>query len=259
MVKFSASTKEKISACIITFNEEENIGECLESLKWADEIIVVDSGSTDRTEEICNQAGARFFVHPFAGFRDQKNIAVEKAQNDWIISLDADERVTVELREEIIRILAESGSKEGCDGYYVPRMNYYGKKLIIHSGWYPDYKIRVWRKSRGRWDGKNIHEKVVVDGKVGYLQGGLIHFTYRNIGDYLKRIESYSTWLARERVDSGKGFSFLNLLFCAPGRFIKSYILKLGFLDGLEGFIIGTMTSYLKFIEEIKVREIQRK
>lgn len=259
--------RKKISACIITFNEERNIGACLESLKWADEIIVVDSGSTDKTEEICRGTGARFFVNPFPGFRDQKNIAMEKTANDWIISLDADERVTEELKNEILQLLEKDGQTEElrerqdrtADGYYVPRLNHYGEKRIRHSGWHPDHKLRVWRRSKGRWGGRNIHEKVIVDGSTGYLKGGLAHFTYRDIGDYLKRVDSYSSWLARERVASGDGFSLLKLIVSPPARFLRSYVLKLGLLDGLEGLIIGVMTFYLKFLEEVKVKEIQKR
>ncbi len=247
--------KEKISACIITFNEEHNIGECLESLAWADEIIVIDSGSTDKTEEICRKNGVRFYVHPFTGFRDQKNRALEKASNDWIISLDADERVTAGLKEEIINRLGE----QERDGYFVPRLNFYGDKFIKHSGWYPDRKIRVWRRSKGKWVGRNVHEKVEVNGSVGYLQNGITHFTFRGIGDNLRRIDLYSTLAAQERVRAGGRFSLVKLLFKPPVKFIRSYLLKLGFLDGIEGLIIAMMGCSMKFLEEVKVRELTKR
>ena len=243
--------REKISACIITFNEERNIKRCLGSLAWADEIIVVDSGSSDGTEEICRSAGARFFVNPFSGFRDQKNTALSKASNEWIISLDADEWITEGLRDEVLRAL------EGTDfdGFYMPRMNHYGDKFIRHSGWYPDLKIRVWKRSRGKWVGRNVHERVNVDGKIGYFKNGIMHFTYRNVSDHLKRIDTYSSLSAQERFDSGDRFSYGKLLFKPMAKFLKSYIVKRGFMDGLEGFIIGTMSFYLKFLEEIKMKE----
>ncbi len=247
--------KIKISACIITFNEEHNIGECLESLAWVDEIIVIDSGSTDRTEEICKKNGARFFVHSFTGFRDQKNAALEKASNDWIISLDADERVTAGLREEILLLLEE----HRLDGYHIPRLNHYGHKLIKHSGWYPDNKIRLWRKSKGKWIGRNVHEKVEVNGRVGFCKNGIVHFTFRSVSDHLKKIDLYSSLAARERANAGERFSLMKLLCKPPAKFIRSYMLKLGFLDGIEGIIIAMMSCSMKFLEEVKLRELTKR
>ncbi len=245
--------KEQISVCIITLNEEVNMRECLQSLQWADEIIIVDSGSKDQTLKICKEFGAKIFHHPFAGFRDQKNFALDQAKNEWILSIDADERVTGELQDEISTLIREDLN---INGYFIPRLNFYGSKFIRHSGWYPDFVLRLWKKSKGRWSGKNVHEKVVISGKVGYCKNAIKHYTYRNASDYMKRINLYSTLLAMEKYRLGKRFSFLRLLVKPVLRFFKSYIWKLGFLDGVEGLVIATSSSYLTFIEEVKLREI---
>lgn len=244
-----------ISVCIITLNEEHNIRECLESIQWVDEIIVIDSGSEDRTVSICEEFGAKIFHQPFKGFRDQKNEALEKASHDWILSIDADERVTEGLRDEISMLIRESSE---VVGYFVPRLNYYGSKFIKHSGWYPDHTLRLWKRSKGRWIGKNVHEKVEIDGKVGYCREAIKHFTYRNGSDYIKRINLYSSLLAQEKYHQGKRFSTPRLLLKPALRFLKSYIWKLGVLDGVEGIIIAVSSGYLTFMEEVKLRELSK-
>lgn len=244
-----------VSVCIITLNEEQNIKECLESLQWADEIIVVDSGSEDQTIKICEEFGAKVFYHPFTGFRDQKNFALEQARKEWVLTVDADERVTDDLRDEILTLLKEGSD---VDGYFIPRLNFYGSKFIKHSGWYPDLVLRLWKKSRGRWEGKNVHEKAMICGKAGYCEKALKHFTYRHASDYIKRIDLYSTLLAGEKYRSGKRFSLPRLLVKPALRFFKSYIWKLGFLDGMEGLIIAVSSGYLTFMEEVKIREMEK-
>lgn len=245
----------RVSVCIITLNEEQNIRECLESVRWVDEIVVIDSGSKDRTVPICEEFGARVYQQPFKGFRDQKNDALDKVSHEWILTIDADERVTDSLRDEISTLIKSSSE---IDGYFIPRINFYGTKCIKHSGWHPDYVLRLWKKSKGRWIGKNVHEKAEVNGKVGYCQGTLNHYSYRNVSDYLKRIDHYSSLSAQEKFLRGKRFSTLRLLFKPILRFLKSYLWKLGFLDGTEGVIIAVSSGYLTFMEEVKLRELRK-
>ncbi|MBI1921518.1 MAG: glycosyltransferase family 2 protein [Geobacter sp.] len=241
----------KISATIITLNEEKNIGDCLASLDWADEIVVVDSGSSDRTEEICRaNPKVRFFHREWEGFGRQKNIAAELAANVWIFNIDADERVSPQLRQSIV-----TADFERFTGFRVARENYFGKRWIRHCGWYPDYNLRLYDRRRGCFGERAVHEAVSCDGQVGTLAGNLAHYTYSGIADYLRRMDRYSTLAAEEIVKAGKvpgaGSVFFRPLFTV----FKMLVLKKGFLEGYTGVVLSVLYGVYTFSKYAKARE----
>lgn len=247
---------EKLSVTIITYNEEKNIRDCLNSVKWADEIVVVDSFSTDKTIEICREYTDRVYQNKWPGFVEQKNFALTKASHSWVLSIDADERISDELREEIKGLLSNSLK---YDGYYIPRKTFYVKKWILHCGWYPDYKIRLFKKDKGRWEGTEgtaIHESVKVDGKTAYLKGDILHYSFLSISSHLKTINSFTSISAMENFKKGKKAGILSILFRPPFNFFKMYILKRGFLDGLPGLIVSVLSSCHVFIKYAKMWEL---
>ncbi|MBI5644197.1 MAG: glycosyltransferase family 2 protein [Deltaproteobacteria bacterium] len=244
---------EKISVTIIALNEERNIRDCLESVKWADEILVSDSGSTDRTAEICREYGANVTTEEWLGFGRQKNLCGDRARNRWILNIDADERVTPELKEEIERAV-KSGDKAG---YYVPRRNYFGDKWVRRCGWYPDFTLRLYRKDSGRFIDRYVHESVAVNGPRGYLKNPLIHRTYKDVSDYLTRMQRYSTLAAEEMLNQGKNAGFIDILFRPVYTFLKMYILKRGFLDGSTGVILSTLYASYTLAKYAKLWEMK--
>ena len=244
-----------ISAIIITYNEEENIRDCLESLKWVEEIIVVDSMSTDSTVSICREYTDSVIQKTWEGYRNQKKFAESQASNDWVFSVDADERVTPELRQEIERCLA--GESDKIDGYYCPRHSYYLGRWINHGGWYPDYTLRLFKKSRGTHAGKDPHDKVIVKGTVKYLHGDLHHFVYRNLSHQLQTVDNFSTITADGLDSEGQRFSILKLLFRPTLKFFVTYFLRRGFLDGMPGLIISVVSSFYVFLRYAKLWEKQ--
>jgi glycosyltransferase involved in cell wall biosynthesis len=245
---------EKISATIICLNEERNIRRCLESLNFADEIVVVDSGSTDRTVEICQQYTDRVLYHSWPGHVQQKNYALEQARYEWVLSVDADEVVSPQLKESILSALQEDRGK--YDGYRVNRHVFYLGRWINHC-WYPEYKIRLFKKSRARWTGKNPHDTITLNGKYRDLHGDLEHYTYRNISHHLRTIDSFSSIGAQEKFDEGKSASLCDLIFNPLFRFLKLYVVKRGFLDGVPGFIIAVLGSYYCFLKYAKLWEMR--
>lgn len=242
---------EKLSVTIITLNEESNIRDALESVKWADEIVVVDSGSTDKTVDICREYTDKVFYNPWPGHIAQKNLAIEKSTHHWILSIDADERVTPELAGEIKRVL----EGPSVDAYAVPRLVFYLGRWIDHS-WYPDYKVRLFRRDKGRWGGINPHDKVVVDGKVERLKGDLLHYSYKDIAHHVNTMNSFTTISAREYSKLGKEAGLLDLIFKPAGMFLKKYLLKQGFRDGMPGFIIAVSSAYYVFLKYAKLWEL---
>lgn len=256
----SVFTRQPISACIICFNEEDNIRRCLESLKWVKdsggEIIVVDSFSTDRTLEICRQYTDKIFQNKWPGFVNQSNYALKLASNEWVLSLDADEILSDQARFEIIQEWKNSGYQK-YDGYYFKRHTFYLGKWINHGGWYPDYKLRLFRRSKGKWGGSEPHSHVVINERalLKSFKGELSHHTYKNISDQIRTIDKYSTVAAEQLAQRGK-FSIFKLLLHPPFRFFKEYIFKLGFLDGLPGLIIIVSTMYYVFIKYAKLWEL---
>ncbi len=244
----------KISATIITRNEEHTIAGCLASLDFADEIIVVDSGSTDRTREICElNPKVRFHVYPWEGFGIQKNNALDLATGEWIFSIDADETVTPELAAEIRRTV----QKPACDGYTVKRKNFYRGRWVRHSGWWPDRILRLFRKGRGRFSDRLVHESVVLDGHPGHLENCIEHRSFRNVGDFFRKGESYSTLGARVMLERGETTSAMNALFRSGLTFFKTLVIKRGFLDGSTGVLIAFSNATGVFYRHMKCLELQ--
>jgi glycosyltransferase involved in cell wall biosynthesis len=241
-----------ISVSIICFNEEKKIRRCLESVKWADEIVVLDSYSTDNTLEICRHYTDRIFQHEFEGHIQQKNRAIDLCTNDWIFCIDADEVVSAELRGSILGI---DINKTVFRGFAVPRKVHYLGKWICHSGWYPDYKIRFFNRQYGRWEGINPHDRIAVKGKVSRLKGDLYHFSYSNVSAHLNQMDKFTGIMADEYERLGKKPSIINLTIRPFYRFIKTYFLKLGFLDGKRGFIISVIASFYVFMKFVKLYE----
>jgi len=243
----------KISAIVITFNEEQNIRAALESLRWADEIIVVDSESVDRTVEIARSFTDRIFVRAWPGYSAQKNFAAEQASFDWVFSLDADERVSDELMRELEQI--KQISEPQATGFEMPRLTFYLGRWIKHSGWYPDYKLRLYNRQRSRWTGDFVHESIEVDGRVDRLKGNLLHYTVHNASEHHLRIDRYTTLAANEMYERGKRASIASIVFTPFMTFIRSYIVKLGFLDGLQGFAIARFAAHYAFLKNLKLWE----
>jgi glycosyltransferase involved in cell wall biosynthesis len=242
-----------ISAILITRNEERNVADCLASLVFADEIIVVDSGSTDGTQEICRgDPRVRWHTEEWKGFGPQKNSALDKAAGPWIFSIDADERVTEELAREIAGLDLASSP---VDGYRVPRRSFFGEKWVRHGGWYPDYTIRLWRKECGRFVDRSVHEVVRLSGPVGTLRGDLLHYTYRDTADFLERMGRYAALAAAEMRREGKRATPLDLVFRPPFTFLKMYLFRCGFLDGALGFRIALLYARYTFAKYSKLRE----
>jgi glycosyltransferase involved in cell wall biosynthesis len=242
-----------ISVTIITRNEEEGIQECLESVAWAQEIVIVDAESTDRTVKIAQKFTARIFVRPWAGFAAQKNFALAQVTQPWVLSLDADERVTPQLRGQIEDILAFDGP---LDGYYVPRKNFFRGRWIRHGTWFPDYQLRLFRHSSATYRSVSVHESVQVNGRLGYLEAPLLHFSYRGIEDFVHRSNLYSTLAAQDLVRRGRRVSWLPLFLAPLGRFCSMYFLYRGFLDGSDGLLLAVLYSYYVFLRSAKAWEM---
>ena len=243
----------KISATIIAFNEERNIARVIESLRCCDEILLLDSGSNDRTVEIAAKLGARVVEASWHGYAAQKNIAAELAANDWILSLDADESLSEALEAEIWQI-KKSGPK--FDGYTVPRLAQYLGRWILHSGWHPDRKVRLFDRRKAKWVGDFVHESVTVDGSVGELKSNLLHFTCNSLSEHLRSMDRYTTLAAQEIVSRQKNITWSLLLFDPPWTFFRTYFLKLGFLDGPEGLAIAYMAAFYNFVKYFKARDM---
>lgn len=244
----------KITATLITFNEESNIADALKSVAWADEIIVVDSESSDRTVEIAREFTDRVLIRAWPGYASQKNLAAEESSNDWILNLDADERVSDELRTEIEELKRRTPSDAAA--FEMPRRTWYLGRWIKHSGWYPDYKLRLYDRTRGRWAGDYVHESVSVNGRIERLAGDLLHYTVRNSSDHHQRLDRYTTLAARELFAKGERASLASLLVSPAGSFIRSYIFRRGFLDGRPGLAIAYFAAHYTFLKNLKLWEI---
>jgi len=244
-----------LSVILITKDEEAVIEGCLDSLSWADEIVVVDSGSTDRTRELCEKnSKVRFFYAPWEGFGKQKNRALDKANGEWIFSIDADERVTKELADEIMSVVAHPD----CDGYTVRRKNFYRGQWIRHSGWWPDRILRLFRKDSGRFSDRLVHESVELSGRARDLDGCIEHHSFEKASDFIMKTDSYSTLGARMMLEKGKSSSGLNALFRSGLTFFKVLILKRGILDGRAGIVIAVSNAMGVFYRHIKCLELQQ-
>jgi len=241
----------KISATIIAFNEQKNIARAIESLRCCDEVVVVDSGSTDRTVEIAERLGARVIEHPWEGYAKQKNAAAEAASNDWIFSIDADESLSEALEAEIWR-LKKKGTT--CDAYRMPRLARYLGRWILHSGWYPDLKVRLYDRRKGRWAGNYVHESVEVNGRVGRLESNLLHYTCDSLTEHLTTMNQYTTLAAQQLVSEGVRIGWRHLLIDPMWTFLRNYFLKRGFLDGMEGLAICYMAGTYNFVKYAKAK-----
>jgi len=229
-----------ISATIITQNEAKNIARAIQSLSCADELLVVDSGSVDGTREIAAKLGAHVIVHRWEGFAAQKNFAMQRAQHDWILSLDADEELDADAQAAI---LCWKASTPAADGYQFARRARYLGRWIFHSGWYPDYKLRLFDRRKGRWQGAYVHESVVVDGRVETLPGEIFHYTCDSLEEHRQRMEFYTDLAAREMFERGERGSLLRCLLGPPWVFLHTYVFRLGVLDGIPGCLIAWMAA----------------
>lgn len=243
---------ERLSVTIITRNEASNIRDCVKSVGWADEVVVVDQFSEDGTADMARDLGARVFTEPWHGFARQKNLAIERALGPWILSLDADERVSPQLREEIATAL---GQNRDIRGYFISRRNFFLGKWIRHGGWFPDYTLRLFRKGFAKFQERDVHERVVVTGRTEHLRHSIDHYTYRSVSDYVQRMDRYSRLAAREIAKRGMGFSWTRSTLRPLFTFLKMYVLKRGFLDGREGFFLATSYAYYTFLKYWRVLE----
>jgi len=249
---------EKISVCITAGNEEANIRRCLESATWADEIVVVDSFSTDRTVEICREFTDRVYQHEWLGYIGQKNLIKDLATGPWILFLDADEEISPGLWDEINEEF-KSGNAADFAGYDFPRLVRYLGRWITHGDWYPDTKLRLFRKDKGECGGKEPHDRTTVSGRVKRLRNPLFHYTYTDISNQMSTLNRFTTISAIGKNEEGRRYKLIDLLFRPSFRFFRCYILKRGFLDGLPGLIIAVFTSFGVFAKYAKLWEIQRK
>jgi (heptosyl)LPS beta-1,4-glucosyltransferase len=246
----------KLTVTVITRNEAANIEGALESVRWADEIVVVDSHSADETVALARKYNARIVVHDWAGYSAQRNYAAEIASNDWILALDADERVPTELAVEIQRIMRE-GSVHG--GYRMPRISYYLGRWIRGTDWYPDYQLRLYDRRVGRFNGKRVHESVELTyGRPGQLQHDLQHYPYRDISDHVTSIDHYTTLAAEEWFAEGRRTNAIEFAVHPPIAFLRNYVARRGFRDGAAGFLISILNSYYVFLKVLKLWELQR-
>ncbi len=246
----------KVSAVVIAYNDEPYLEACLETLTWADELIVVDSHSTDGTETISRKFTDKVFQHDFHGFGRLRNEAIAHATHDWIFSLDTDERATPEIRDEIRHVL-ERGPE--ADAYFVPRLNYVLGRSIRHCGWYPDYRQpQLFRKSRMHYREELVHEGFELDGRIGYLHQHVLQYPFRDIDHYLAKMDRYSDLMADRMGQQGRRFRIHQLLTHPPFTFLKMYVLRAGFLDGAPGLILSGLYAYYTFIKYAKFWELSR-
>jgi glycosyltransferase involved in cell wall biosynthesis len=243
----------KISAAIITYNEERNIARVLESLRCCDEIVVIDSGSNDRTVELATKLGARVIDSVWRGFAGQKNYASEHCEHDWVLSLDADEALSEALEAEIWQI-KKNGPQ--FDAYTMPRLAQYLGRWILHSGWYPDRKIRLFDRRRAKWVGDYVHESVSVEGTIGHLKSNILHFTCSSLSEHLKTMDRYTTLAAEQLVEQKKEIGWTQLALDPAWTFFKTYVLQRGFLDGTEGLAIAHMAALYNFVKYAKAKNM---
>jgi glycosyltransferase involved in cell wall biosynthesis len=246
-------SRVRLSVVVVTLNEGERIRACLESAAWADELIVVDAESHDKTAAIARELTDAVFVRPWPGFAAQKNFGLAQAHGDWILSLDADEVVSAALREEIAAIVERGGPHAG---YVVPRRNVFWGRWIRHGGLYPDWQLRLFQRGRGRFAERSVHESATVDGSVGRLSGHLEHRSYRDVADFLERADRYSTLAAEEWLAAGRRCRPTVDLVARPvGRFLGMYVARAGFLDGWRGFLLAVLYGYYVLMRSAKIWE----
>lgn len=248
----------QLSVTIITLNEERNIERCIRSVQGiADEILVVDSNSTDATVSIVESFGAKIIKQSFLGHLEQKNFATEHAQYDWVLAIDADEELSDELRQNIEAVK----QAPQYNGYHFNRLNNYCGHWIRHGAWYPDRKIRLYNRKHGSWKGENPHDRWLFDNKnepIGMLRGDLLHYSYTTISEHIKKIERYSDIAARQKVNKGQDCSILKIWLGPKWKFVKDFIIKLGFMDGYWGYIVCRLSAMENTIKYAKTRQYAR-
>ena len=244
----------QISASIITLNEERNLPRALASLAdVADEVVVVDGGSTDGTRRTAERAGARFIAHTWEGYAAQKTFSAAQARHDWVLSLDADEALSPELAAELQQLKRE-GPNDAA-GFTMPRLAQFRGRWIRHSGWYPDRKLRLYDRNRGRWVGDYVHESVAVDGPVATLDGPLHHFTCQSLSGHVRTMDRYTTLAARQAREEGEGWAFLKLMLLPAWKFLETYLFRQGFRDGPQGLAIAAMAGHYVCLKYKKLRQ----
>jgi glycosyltransferase involved in cell wall biosynthesis len=249
-----------LSVLVTTYNEAHNIADCLAGVSWADEILVVDSGSRDRTREIAAQAGARVVEHPYESAARQKNWAIPQLRHSWVLILDADERVPPALAAEIRARIAEDGAAGGAaDGYSMRRESTFLGVPIRHAGWGQDRVLRLFRRDRGRYDDVLVHESLELQGRAARLQAPLLHFTYRSLDDYLEKLGRYTARGAADLRTRGKRVSLATLCWRPPARFLRMYVLQAGFLAGGAGLVLCLLTAYSVWLKYAQRWEEQRR
>ncbi len=252
----NAPTKP-ISGVVICLNEADRISRCLESLSFCDEIVVVDSGSMDGTREIARKYTQTVIEQDFLGYVKQKNFALERAKNDWVVFLDADEALSPELAASIRGALARNDGRVA--GYALDRVTHYLGVWHDRGEWYPDWQLRVFRRSRGRWGGLDPHDRVELDGPVERLAGRLLHWNYRNLSDHIQTMDRFSARMARSLADSGVEFRLRDLLLRPLARFLKGYLLRQGFRRGIPGLVVSLAGAYYVFMKYAKLWELERR
>ena len=248
----------KLSVIISTYNEENNIEECLESVKWADEIIVVDSSSKDKTADIAKKFTDKIFISDTKSFSEKKNFGINKSSGEWILWIDADERVPDALKEEMLQIISSSDNE--TEVYKINRKSFFINKFIKHCGWYPDYGIRLFKKQAGiKFTEVRVHEKITYNGNSGKLKNEIIHYTDLTFEHYISKLNSYTTSSALDLFDNGKKSSVSDIIFRPVFTFIKMYFLKLGVLDGYMGLVLCTLSSAHVFVKYSKLYFLTKK
>jgi glycosyltransferase involved in cell wall biosynthesis len=243
-----------LSVIVITKNEEHNIVECLESVGWANEIVVVDCGSDDKTVEMARHYSQKVYIKPWEGYAESKNFALQQCTGDWIFWLDADERITKELGEEIQGLLTQAIT--GVVGFEVSRKAFFLGKWIKHCGWYPGHVLRLFRRGFGRWSEKKVHEHLEIEGRISRLKADLLHYTDPNLRHYFDKFNRYTTLAADELAANGERFHLSQLIVRPTWQFVRMYIIKMGFLDGLQGFILCILSSCYVFTKYAKLWEL---
>jgi glycosyltransferase involved in cell wall biosynthesis len=249
---------QKLTAIVPVFNEEQNLEDCLRGLSWAEEILVVDSFSRDGTLAIARRYTDRILQHEYINSAAQKNWTIPQARNDWVLIVDADERVTDALREEIRRVLRVEGGPP-CDGYRIRRQTYFWGKPIRYCGWQHDRVLRLFNRHKGRYEEKEVHADVVVQGKTGDLESPLIHYTYRDFKQYFAKFQRYTDWGALDLQKRGQRARWYHLLLHPAFRFLRMYIFQRGFLDGLHGLVLCLLAAFSVFTKYAKLWELNQK
>ncbi len=248
-----SKTLEELTVVILTKNEEENISECIESVSWADEVLVLDGGSTDSTVEIAKGLGCRVVERNFKNFADQRNAALDLVESDWVFFVDADERVTPELASEVRRVIREGGK----EGWWVPRHNYIFGRLTLHAGWYPDYQLRLMKRGKARYDPtREVHEIVILEGEEGYLESPLIHYNYDSLSQFIKRQDFYTDYDAKILFKQGVSPKPHNFILQPLRQFFWRYFTLKGYKDGLHGLLLSLLMAYYNLVMYIRLRRL---